>query len=748
MKLRFAAALLLLPLAAPADDAALIARIKEKLKDTVGWSSRLPPLRDIAQMVRAEHPEWVWPAGRTHIVASPLDAQDFFKVFVEPGGSFSPGVRTFGVTPWILEDGKLHCAERLPDNGQEWKLEQGYLPIVTSRARLGGAEVETALVATGDLDRKQAAVFYRVTVRPATSRGFRGQFALAVRWIGPAGGLIPRLRAGKDDLVIAATAPESVKVASLDRDGADISVMLERVAARTFSGEEMSETGILSYALLYSLELRAGQERSFDFICPIQRMSLPPELRGFDDARRREIAAWEKTFGHIRVETPDARIGESLRAIFTHQRWWLVHGYWRHSPVTYPLFWLRDAAMMNDVFNKFRIDSLTRPNADYIARNLFMSGFGAEADAPGQGLWCLEQHYRFTRDRQWLAAAWPWVSEKAEMLIRMMTATEAVRVLREPVLPFTLFDPEMDLVADAAREGLIIGRMDQHRPLVWVNSWAVAGLRGAALLARESGRAVEAGRYQEHATRLSDALSRYAGKELGRNERDFAGVSWPTRAFASADSRLQKAFETRWQHHVKATGRYQLRSEWPYFDAAEAHNRLWMGEREKALEILDHFLSNQHAPGMYLWREGPADHADRFTTWSRIAGWLDHPTIIPHGWVAAEVALLVRDLFVFEEGDALVFAAGVPDDWLKPGRRVAISGFDTWWGRVAMTALSGERLTEVRLELPDGAPPFEVRLPGNQVADGARSTGRRSWLAYPIWQPAGRAVTIRIPRDQ
>jgi hypothetical protein len=303
----------------------------------------------------------------------------------------------------------------------------------------------------------------------------------------------------------------------------------------------------------------------------------------------------------------------------------------------------------------------------------FSASEPAGEDAPGRELLLLERRYRYARDRAWLAATWPRVAAGAEALMN-----------------------------------------SQPRDSLWAHCWAWAGLNGAAHLARESGHAAEAGRYEQHAARLHKTLVVYADSQLGHDERDFAVVVWPTRALAPNHRWLAATFDDRWHTLAGAAGRYRPSFEQPRFDVAEAHNRLWMGERARALEMLDYFLSHR-----------PPD--------------------------PAEVALLARDLFVFEENDSLVFAAGVPTDWLAPGRRVAISGFETWWGPVAMTIATDEQRVEVRLELPAPAPPFELRLPGYRTlegaaGEGAQLTGAKSWLGYPLWRAAAGRVIIRIPR--
>ncbi|MBI4874615.1 MAG: hypothetical protein HY822_08280, partial [Acidobacteria bacterium] len=119
-----------------------------------------------------------------------------------------------------------------------------------------------------------------------------------------------------------------------------------------------------------------------------------------------------------------------------------------------------------------KIAALARTQAECLAQPPLMS----EAEAPGQRLWCLEQRYRYSRDRAWLLATWPRIALDAESLAR-----------RVP---------------------------DGRRP-VWAVSWAVAGLRAAAHLARENGRAQDAARYRTQAEELHTTLLDYAGSYLG-----------------------------------------------------------------------------------------------------------------------------------------------------------------------------------------------------------------------------------------
>lgn len=55
-----------------------------------------------------------------------------------------------------------------------------------------------------------------------------------------------------------------------------------------------------------------------------------------------------------------------------------------------------------------------------------------------------------------------------------------------------------------------------------------------------------------------------------------------------------------------------------------------------------------------------------------------------HGWAAAEFLSLVREMFVRESPEGLVFLSGVPSAWFHQGRPFSISGAPTDHGLVSV----------------------------------------------------------------
>jgi hypothetical protein len=91
-----------------------------------------------------------------------------------------------------------------------------------------------------------------------------------------------------------------------------------------------------------------------------------------------------------------------------------------------------------------------------------------------------------------------------------------------------------------------------------------------------------------------------------------------------------------------------------------------------------------------------------------------------HAWAAAEWALLVRHLFLREEGEALVVAPGLPASWLEGGATASFGPAPTPWGEVTVTAAGRGEGAEVawRARWRGGGPArVELRLPGFAPAD-------------------------------
>ena len=280
----------------------------------------------------------------------------------------------------------------------------------------------------------------------------------------------------------------------------------------------------------------------------------------------------------------------------------------------------------------------------------------------------------------------------------MMETKSAFRFepVQGPIVPYLRGDPSISLVCDAARDGLIVGRMDLHRPALFVSAVSYLGLRRAARLAERVGDGAAAERWRQRASALRAAWRRGFASAERENDRTAISTIWPT--FVGDDERrdVEAWLAARWQAQRTPDGGYKSPREWSYFDVAEAHQWTLLGVPEKSWATLEYYFRNQTSPGLYTWSEGRGEE-NTFGLWPAVRGWLAPKHVTPHYWTAAEMLLLQLDMLAFveesESDPTWVIGAGVPKAWLD--RPLVVTGVGTSRGVVDWTWKDGVLYTTI-----------------------------------------------------
>ena len=96
-----------------------------------------------------------------------------------------------------------------------------------------------------------------------------------------------------------------------------------------------------------------------------------------------------------------------------------------------------------------------------------------------------------------------------------------------------------------------------------------------------------------------------------------------------------------------------------------------------------------------------------------------------HVWAAAEWVIMIRNLFIREEGRTLILASGIAPEWAQSGQELAFGPGPTRFGRVSVRLIPAEGGLRVEWEAKwHDEPEFvEIRLPGHPVikVHGAKS---------------------------
>jgi hypothetical protein len=397
------------------------------------------------------------------------------------------------------------------------------------------------------------------------------------------------------------------------------------------------------------------------------------------------------------------------------------------GPRRYTRSWIRDGAMMSAALLRMGHAREVLEFIRWYAPHQREDGFVpccvdrqgpdwlVEHDSHGELLALIADCYRFTRDRQFLEEAWPFVELAARCIEGLLESGG--------LLPISV-----------SHEGYLAQPVHSY----WDDFWALRGLSDAAELARIRGADEAVRRYQELAVRVSAGLYASVAATRAAHRLDFipGSAEWadfdPT-ATANAiylldvpDALDRGAIERTFDRYLadwrsKRTAEATSPSYTPY-EIRIIGALVRLGRRDAALELLRFFLSDRRPRAWNQWPE---------------IAWRDrsapaHIGDLPHTWISAEYVLAVRSLFAYErEADrALVLGAGLAPEWTL-GDGVRVRSMPTIYGALSYSVrridahtlafdIGGGTDSRLILRPPlGGAALREVRINGTPVkADG------------------------------
>ena len=628
--------------------------------------------REIVRQAMQLRPADPWPRGVGHVVLAPPGSREEWKSYHEPGGSFSPTVGSFGVSIWTLDVGGAieATSDSIPlDQIRQrlvWSSSHG-IPGIETQTPYYQAHWTRGIVGTlagnSTLDLKSPLFADRRTT-------------VVIRSVGPAGGPIRSLRWESGQLVVngrwrVRTTPPPSAV-RMGEEGMDHWTLPRLDASPLTHWTGDSGWGYAVLELAPALSWRIEIEDSH----PMPQ----PGLR------------YETTRSSLRLSLPDPRFAASLDAQVAHLMMGLVGRETRPGePTNYPLAWLRDGAYTVVALARSGQLDPARQLVTYFAEHDFFGGFGPEADAPGLALWAIEEVSVRARDHEFDEWLWPHVFRKAEFILEMLETRQPIRQqVRGPIVPEHWNDEELSLVCDPARDGLIVGRMDHHRPLLFVNAVSYRGLRSAAALAERQEHRQDAARWRKRANELQQAWVRAFKPPESDNERTYISGLWPTWVAAPERETFQRGLESRWKKLREEDGSYRETPLWTYFEIADAHQGLFLDQPDRTWATLRWFWDHQASAGLYTWWEGKGEE-NTFGLWEAVRGWVNPPHVTPHYWTAAEMLLLQLDMLACVDEAAseptVVIGAGVPADWLN--RPLSVRDVSTRLGQIDWTWKDG-----------------------------------------------------------
>lgn len=638
--------------------------------------------RAVALEEMRRRPADPWPRGAGHAMLSSFAAPVEERGWIEAGGSFSPALRTFGVSIWVTDaSGTLITTSddiALSDTRHTYRRGPGDTPAIEVTTPYYTARW-TALGSNYTLD-----------LRPNGD----ARLDLMFRSVGPAGGPLRSIIARPGRLELdsgwTVTLPEGAAAICL---GDERSVQLlgpcpEHATASSAEGWAFARVGIGGGASHFEIS-RPGVEVAPPAVVPDPSGFA---LEGFPPAFSNRLAAQATTL-------LDGIVGTETRP---------------GDPVNYPLSWQRDGAYMLVALARAGYAEQARGASEEFATKDFFGGFGSEADAPGLSLWALSEVSAALRDPAFDARIWQHIERKAALIEAMLATDGELRLpYSGPIVPHGRGRADLDLVATPADGGLIMGRMDWQWPVFFVNAVSYLGLVEAGVLAERLGHGEAATRWSNLAQALRSAYRARMSSlpvdapEMANPRTAISGL-WP--ADIADPEQFRALAEQRWSSSRLSEGSFAERPLWTYFALAEAHQWLRLGEVDRVLATLDWFDANDTVPGLQVFWEGNGEE-NSFGGWRDVRGNLAPNGVTPHFWTSAEGLLLSLEMLAYVDQDRsrLTIGGGLPPQWLDRPLSVRDVGTTVgpvswqWNGRqcVAVDAPAGLSLT-TGPNFPDG----------------------------------------------
>jgi hypothetical protein len=710
------------------------------------------------------------PRGEIHMFIGMVNAPDSLKTCLEAEGCFSPGVGSYGIYLWLYDrDQQALAAPTMAGVPSRRGLSpEGYLiPWVEWQAFGVAVRGQYCSLAQPSPAGEATVTALRLRLTSHDSAPRRLRLFVALRPLGPAGYDVRALAVDDQRLALLADGHPAV-VGPRPADAAGVSAS-DRVGEYARAGAvppapaATSPTGDCSGALAYDLTLPAGEAAQFEFIFPVLPGRRAPSHRWdgitawfqLDLARPqtegalqpdpglawyRSLSAdalvadafhyWEARVGTARLDLPDPRWGQFVRAAAGHFGMMLNDDAPDLAPVNLNVF-NRDLSYMTNLLETIGDHRQAETFLRWYLRFPFSGRVEPEADNPGQILWTLADHWRFTRDTAFVREVYPAVRQLCALIRYLRTTPEPHYVYDDTFAFGEHLPPER-------RKRIRPGACDGTHP-EYTEAFDIAGLRHAATLAEVAGAPEDAAAWRALADELFERYDRAFAGDLGREYGSYA-VLWPCRLYRFDDPRVVQRFG--------GIGRMDSTT-WRYFPLATAHQGLFAGSRAAGYATIASHLDEEQMQGWYVLDEGGPSGVGGWpalrTTWScalKRPDWAPLSAIaMPDGWGIAELWRLMRDSLVYEYDDRLVLFSGIDPAWFAAPEPWAFSGLPTWYGSLACRWRYRGRCAAsqcAELHLAGGAAPpggFVLRLPESMrgATIQVRPTGAAVLLGPGSW---------------
>jgi len=422
--------------------------------------------------------------------------------------------------------------------------------------------------------------------------------------------------------------------------------------------------------------------------------------------------AWTADLDRVEIRPPTPlgqRIDDTIRTTLAYI---LVN---RDGPALHPgsrnyaRAWIRDGAITSTALLELGFTSEVREFIEWYARYQAPDGKipccvdrrGADAvsehDSGGEFVYTVAEYYRYTRDIGFVSRLWPNVVRAVDYLVALRARRLGEEYRTPEKLPYYGLLPE-----SISHEGYSAHPVHSY----WDDFWALRGFKDAADLAGIVGDEDRRARFATLRDSFRETLYESLGRAMALHNIDYLPASVELGDFDPTSTSvalapggeldrlpaapLRRTFERYWEQFEARRNGTSDGVQYSGYELRNASAFVQLGEREKALALVEFFFGAQRPPAWNAWGE---------ITWRDP----EAPHFIgdmPHTWVGSTFIGAVRSMVAYERASdaALVLLGGVPPEWATVEPGLVVRRLPTHHGVLNMT-LRAEGPTTLRLRL-------------------------------------------------
>jgi hypothetical protein len=669
-------------------------------------------------------------------------------------GRFAPEPWPYELGYWVFdEDSKTLLTPETLDS--DWKLKDGRYPISISSWEQAGIKASATVFADKDQGLGRLITYDRITVKNTSQSEKKislflivKQNPLSEKWktklndISYDGARTVRVN-GKAAFMLKEKPAAGM---SIDPAGYRLSKILPLAAGQgavTVDGNN-TEGAFCGY----KFTLKPGEEKSTDlFAASGEPLELAPDTADRLDFTK-ALAGTEKFWKqrtNFELVLPDKQYTDCFYSSIYYMLIMMKgDGLMYPGPYSYKSFFLHDSIEMGGALDKVGIHDVAQKATNHYNVKVY-GGYGDEL---GGSIFGYYEHYRVTKDIEFLRRSFP----------NMLEGCRLIRQLRAQQMT-----PEF---TGTQYYGLVPKSVSQDNftipAYLYVDDWwAVMALKATVEAAKVLG-AQDAGwvdaEYKSLLECTVNSIKKVMAQEKMEYMTGFADYWPPALRIKDAEHRILGDTQMAWAHRPalfpgqslgipipedifkksyahywdvagkpsKFDGGWYVEYErlfWGY-NVQLAHPMMFLGMGDVTLKNIAWSLRHQNCPGGWCEAMNTSVAADGKV---EVAGGIIGD--VPHGWTAAYYVHLLRNMIYRELYDKMVLLGCVPSSWLEKGKKISVKNAPTYFGDLDLLVESSASENLVKVTIGISTPPkngYELDLPAGMTVKSVEIDGVKS----------------------